>query len=284
MMKTQRSAIDILLTQRGYSMKRYFLLFGSLIFLFSGQIAQAQEDDDPPPTGVWSVGFFTTFVSSISSSMHGELAQYESALSGGTTPAQYPFASRPYTIGFGLQADYRFVKSPLSLYLGGYGVGFNAGFGFRNSPGERFTMSILSTNGGIEYTFGQTYQHWNFYGRLGLVPSVITSSNRSGGGGRNNFFFTDSLRNNTVDSRLGMEIEIGERYHFSRLPIGIEASINYTNVNLFGKSYTTPNYSNGALFATPNNSINDGKNPSDPNDNARVIDYLQMRLGARYYF
>jgi hypothetical protein len=265
-------------------MKRYFLLFGSLIFLFFPGLCLAQEDDESPAKGVWSVGIFTAVLSSASSSMHGDIAQYESSLAAGTTPAQYPYGgNQANSIGFGLQADYRFVKSPYSIYLGGYGLSFRAGNGFRNAPEGRFTMSILSTNGGIEYTFGQTYQHWNFYGRFGLVPSIITSSNRSGKSGNNNFF-SDSLRSNTVDTRLGMEIEIGERYHFSRMPFGIEASINYTNVNLFGKSYTKPNYSNGALFASPNNSINDAKNPNDPNDNARVIDYLSIRIGGRYYF
>jgi hypothetical protein len=267
-----------------FTIKRYFLLFGSLIVLFFPQLCRAQENDEMPEKGIWSAGIFTTFQSSVSSSMHGDIAQYESSLAGSTTPAQYPFGgNKAYSIGFGLQVDYRFVRSPYSLYLGGYGLGFNAGNGFRNAPGERFTMTILSANCGIEYTFGQTYQHWNFYGRFGLVPSIITSSNRLGGG-RNTFFFSDSLRSNTVDSRLGMEIELGERYHFSRMPFGIEASINYTNVNLIGKSYTKPNYSSGALFASPNNSINDGKNPNDPNDNARVIDYFQVRIGGRYYF
>jgi hypothetical protein len=79
-------------------------------------------------------------------------------------------------------------------------------------------------------------------------------------------------------------VEIGERYHFPRLPFGIEASINYTNVNLFGKSYTAPIYTRGAVFSAPNNSINDGKNPNDPNDSSRIIDYLSLRLGARFYF
>jgi hypothetical protein len=257
-------------------MKRYFLLFGSLFFLFLPRPATAQ---DSRPGG-WSIAISTGGQYSLSSSMHGDIAQYEAALSNGTAPAQYPFAAnRAFGLGFGAQLEYRIQGSPLSLYAGGYGMSFNAGSGFRNSTTGRFTMTIFSTTGGLQYTFGQTYQRWNFYGRIGFAPTVIASSNRSGNGNRS---FFDSLRLNTVDSRVGMEIEIGERYHFPRLPIGIEASINYTNANLFGKSYTDP-ATFGALFGA-GDSINDGKNPNDPTDNARTIDFLSIRFGARIYF
>jgi hypothetical protein len=257
-------------------MKRYFLLFGSLFFLFLTNKSAAQE----LRPGGWSVAVMSGFNYSLSSSMHGDIAAYEGALSSGATPARYPFAAnRSFGVGFGAQLSYRFFGSEWSLYGGGYGTSFNAGNGFRNSTSGRFTMTIISTSAGIEYTLGQTYQIWNFYGRVGLAPSLIVSSNRSGNGNR---FFYDSLRMNTVDSRFGMEVEIGERYHFPRLPFGIEASINYTNVNLFGKSYTAPTLS-GALFGVTG-SINDGKNPTNPSDNPRTIDYFQFRLGARFYF
>ena len=255
-------------------MKRYFLLFGSFFFIFLPRYGKGQEVF----SGGWSIAISGGSQFCASAAMHGDIAEYETALSNGTTPGQYPFGGyRAYSIGFGAQVGYRFQESPWSLYAGGYGSSFNAGYGFRNSPGGRFTMTIVSAVAGIEYTSGQLYQRWNFYGRLGLVPSIISSSNRTG---QNRF--SDPLRINSASSRFGMEIEIGERYHFPRLPIGIEATINYTNVNLFGKSYITPNLNQG-LFAAPS-SINDGKNPSDPNDNPRTIDYLSLRIGARFYF
>lgn len=254
-------------------MKRYFWLFGSFFFLFLPVKSKGQE----AMPGGWSIAISSGFHYSVSSSMHGDITQYEATLANGTTSAQYPFgAYRAYGVGFGAQLEYRIQGSPLSFYGGGYGTSFNAGNGFRNSSGGRFTMTIISTVAGIEYTSGQIYQIWNFYGRVGLVPSIIASSNRTS---QNRF--SDSLRLNTADSRLGMEVEIGERYHFPRWPIGIEVSINYTNVNLFGKSYSTP-VSPGAFFST--GSINDGKNPSDANDNTRTIDYLSMRVGVRFYF
>jgi hypothetical protein len=259
-----------------YAIKKYFPLFGSFyLFIFLTSSAFAQDEVEIPH-GQWSVAVYSGGAYSVSSSMHGDIGQYEAALASGTTPAQYPFGTyMAFTVGFGAQFDYRFSKSPWSFFAGSYGSSYNAGHGF---GGGRFTMTILSGEGGIEYTSGQTYQEWNFYGRLGLVPSVIAAQNRASGGNRFSF---DSLRINSIDSRLGMEVEIGERYHFPRTPIGIEASINYTNVNFFGKSYSVPTY--GAFYGR-SGSINDGKNPNDPNDSPRTIDFLSLRLGARFYF
>ena len=264
-----------------YNMKRYFLLFGSLYFIvFLPLAAKGQIEEEDVPHGQWSAVIFGSFQYSISGSMQGNIVQYENALAAGSTPKQYPFGARPFSGGFGVQIERRFEKSAFSYYFGASGSSFNVGYGFRNSPGGRFTMSILSSDLGIEYTLGQTYQTWNFYGRVGIVPSIITGSNRSGAGG--NRFTYDSLRSNSTDSRFGMELEIGERYHFPRLPIGIEASINYTDVNVFGKSYIAP-VSYGALFGGTG-SINDAKNPNNPNDNPRVIDYFSFRFGGRFYF
>ncbi len=259
-------------------MKRYFLLFGSAFLLFFAGLVSAQEK----PTGVWSVAISSGFNYSVSSSMHGDIGQYEEALKSVTTSAQYPFAlNRSFGGGLGANAEYRFAKSPLSLYVGAYGSSFNAGNGFRNSSGGRFTMTILSLAAGIEYTFGQTYQTWNFYGRIGIVPTTINTSNRTGNGNRFSF---DSLRINATEARTGLEIEVGERYHFHRLPFGIEASVNYTNANLIGKSYSAPVYQTGFFGRGQNGSINDGKNPNDTSDNPRTIDYLSLRVGVRFYF
>ncbi|MFI5264621.1 MAG: hypothetical protein ACHQM6_08910 [Candidatus Kapaibacterium sp.] len=257
-------------------MKRYFLLFGSFFFLIFPGLGKAQE----LRPGGWSIAVWSGGQYSLSSSMHGDIGQYEAALAGGKTSVQYPFGSnQAFSMAFGAQVEYRIEQSQISWYASGYGQSFNAGYGFRGSTSGRFTMTILSTAAGIQYTLGQTYQTWNFYGRVGIVPSIISGSNRSGNGNR---FFYDSLRVNSVDSRFGMEVEFGERFRIPRWPIGIEASINYTNVNLFGKSYTAP-VSPGALFGV-SASINDGKNPSDANDAARTIDFLSLRIGARIYF
>jgi len=259
-------------------MKRYFLLFGSVFFLFFPSKSKGQDVEDDPMPGGWSLGVSTGFQYAVSSSMHGEITEYESALAAGATAAQYPFAgNRAYAIGFGAQIEKRIRRSPVSLYVNAYGMSLRAGNGFRNAEGGRYTMTVLSTSGGIEYTFGQLYQSWNFYGRIGIVSSTIGISNR-GSSDR----FSDSLRLSGSDSRIGIEIEVGERYHFPRSAIGIEASINYTNVNLFGKSYTDPANA-GGLFSR-GSFINDGKNPDDANDTPRTIDFLSLRVGARIYF
>jgi hypothetical protein len=263
-------------------MKRYFLLFGSLLLLvfFTRKVAaQTVEGDVPQPR--WSAAYFGSFQYTTSAAMQGQIADYETALAHGKAPAKYPFANQPYAGAVGFTTEHRFEKSPIGIYFSLSVLNFNEGNGFRNSPEPRFSMSIFSTCLGIQYIFGQVYQTWNFYGRLGFVPSSISSTNRSTG--TNRFFTSDSLRNNTLDTRQGLEFEIGERYHFLGTSFGIEASLNYTNVNLFGKSYTKPVLGSGSLFNV-NNSINDGKDPSDPNDNARVIDYFSVRIGARYYF
>lgn len=258
-------------------MKKYFYPFGSLIFLIfwvSGAIGQDE------PHGQWSFAAFGGFDYSVSSSMHGDMAQYQAALENGTTAAQYPFGgNRFYSIGLEGQVAYRYAKSPISIYFGAYGSNFYAGYGgFRFSQTGRFAMSIVTATAGVEYTFGQVYQRWNFFGRFGLNSSAIAGNYRVGNGNR----FTDTMVNST-DTRFGFEAEIGERYNFPRTPFGIEASINYANINLFGKSYTTPVLQQ-PFFRAAAGSINDGKNPNDPSDNARTIDYLSFRLGARIYF
>lgn len=261
-------------------MKKYFCLFGSfflLIFLVSP--ARCQEDI---PHAQWSFAALGGINYSVASSMHGSIEDYRAAMQNGTTAFQYPFGSNhAHSIPVQAQIAYRYAKSPFSLYLTAAGSAFNAGNGFRFSTSGRYTLSVGTGTIGIEYTFGQLYQHWNFFGRFGINSNIINGSYRSGGQNR----FLDTMFNSS-GQRYGCEVEIGERYNISRSPIGIEASLNYTNVNLIGKSYTTPVLSQGGLFGGGRNSgdINDGKNPNDASDNARVIDYLSFRLGARYYF
>ncbi|MDP4237664.1 MAG: hypothetical protein Q8919_14570, partial [Bacteroidota bacterium] len=148
---------------------------------------------------------------------------------------------------------------------------------FRFSQSARFTMSIGTATAGLEYTFGQLYQHWNFFGRFGLNSSIIVGNYRSGGANR----FTDTtLLTNGL--RFGFEAEIGERYNFSRSRFGVEASLNYSNINLIGKTYSVPVLQQG-FSRIAVGSINDGKNPNDSADSPRVIDYLSFRVGARIY-
>src|ERR1043166_5170794 len=152
-------------------MKRYFLLFGSPVLVLFLPIALFAQDET---TGGWSAGFFTSLHYAVSSSMHGSITDYEGSLAKGITPAQYPFdANRALSISFGVQIERRFEKSPLGYYFTTYGVGFRGGSNYRFSSNGSFSMSILSIATGLEYTFGQIYQRWNFYGRAGLVPSVI---------------------------------------------------------------------------------------------------------------
>jgi hypothetical protein len=261
-------------------MKRYFLLFGSLFFLdLLPLAAKGQIEEVNAPHGEWSAALFSGFDYSLSSSMHGSIQNYQTAIRNSTTASQFPFGgTRPFGIGYEVQVAYRYARSPLSLYFTGDGSDYNAGYGFRFSPGGRFTMTIISGTAGLEYTFGQLYQHWNFFGRFGINSNVISSSFRTGGQNR----FSDTTVNG-IGQRFGFELELGERYNFSRLPFGIEASINYTNVNLIGKTYTAPVIGQG-FFSRGSGDINDGKNPNDPNDNSRIIDYLSFRLGVRYYF
>lgn len=261
-------------------MKKYFCLFGSFfLLLFSESRIWAQDDE---PIRKWSVALFSGFDYSPSASMNGSIEDYQSAIRNGTTASAFPFGGyKAYSAGFEFQIAYRYVKSPLSLYFNGYGSTFNAGYGFRFSSNGRYTMNIASGTAGLEYTFGQLYQHWNFFGRFGINSNIITSSFRMGNGDR----FSDTTISG-VGQRFGIELEVGERYNIIRTNFGIEASLNYSNVNLFGKSYTAPVISQGLFFGGRGNSgdINDGKNPSDANDNSRVIDYFSLRLGVRYYF
>lgn len=255
-------------------MKKYFLPFGSFFFvLFWATEAYAQEESH----GQWSFAAYSGLNYALSASMHGEIADYSDAVQNDRTSLEYPLAgASSLGIGFGAQFSYRYTKSSYGLYFGSYGLSYNAGRGGRFSETGRFSMALFSAMAGIEYVSGQSYQHWNFVGRIAAGPTVIATSYRSAGSGFTRF------SDNSSALRLGIEIGIGERYHFSRSPIGIEASITYTNANLIGKSYVAPN-AVGALFAQ-NTTINDGKNPDDANDSARTIDFLTLRIGGRIYF
>ena len=262
-------------------MKRYFWLFGSfflLIFLDSPAFAQ-----DEIPHGSWSVAAFGGINYSVASSMHGSIEDYTSAIGNGTTASRYPFGSNhAHSLPLLVQLSYRYAKSPFGLFIGASGSAFNAGSRYRFSEGGRYTLTIGSADAGVEYTFGQLYQHWNFFGRFGIISSVINTFFRE----RQGTFSYDDFTVSGTGSRFGLEIEIGERYNIIRSTFGIEASLNYTNINMIGKSYTKPVIDQGFYFGGGGNSgdINDGKNPDDANDNARVIDYLSLRVGARYYF
>src|SRR5438067_1109113 len=110
-------------------MKRYFLLFGSLILLFFQGRAYAQDvEEDVYPKSTWSASFSNSYHYTLARSMHGDFAHYSSAIINKQTPDSYPLGGNDaYSSGFGMQFARRPASSPFGYYLGMFGVGFQTG-------------------------------------------------------------------------------------------------------------------------------------------------------------
>ncbi|TAL67029.1 MAG: hypothetical protein EPN82_15770 [Bacteroidetes bacterium] len=225
--------------------------------------------------GQWSLMFngnyFTNF--GISEAMRGKGEEFYNDLSVDYNNSKFPFGeSGTKSFNFGGQLSYRFSESNFSPYLS-----LNLFFFYLNSDASYLSipahasMTLFVWSLGCEYTLGLPSDLLNFIGRLGINTSTVA-------GHIDYFMETDVI----PTQRLGFETEIGSRLNIPGTPLAVELLTNYSNINLIGKSYTKP--ATLPRLYLPERELNDGKNPDDPNDKDRTIDFLSIRLGLRIWF
>ena len=241
-----------------------FLLYGTP--LYSGEI----------PFYRWSLGAIAEVPLSISGDMRGDPEQFWDELYNNDNHSAYPLKSDAGMpgLGLGVQLSYRFRRIPFSVYIGGHLTSVSAYHGYdAENPGNfsdfHAQMSIISVSvGGEALLLGRYTDHWNTFGRLGVALNMIGA-------------VVSYEYGNTVipfEPRFGMDAELGERVTFNLFgPQSVEISVLYRNANLLGKSFTQPTTMAGRT-------LNDGRNPDDPNDSHRTIAFFSLRLGLRASF
>ncbi|OGU12105.1 MAG: hypothetical protein A2X61_09835 [Ignavibacteria bacterium GWB2_35_12] len=246
----------------------------ALIFSFS-VILTIQIFAQTKLPGQWSLMFngnyFTNF--GISEAMRGTGEEFYNDLSKDYNNSKFPFGeSGTQSFNFGGQLSYRFPESNFSPYLS-----LNLFFFFLNSDASYLSTSAFASitlfvwSLGCEYTLGLPADLLNIFGRLGINTSTIAG---------NVHYFTET--DVIPTQRLGFETEIGGRLNIPETPLAVELITNYSNINLIGKSYTKP-ASQPRLYL-PERELNDGKNPDNPNDKDRTIDFLSIKLGLKLWF
>lgn len=206
-----------------------------------------------------------------SEAMNGSKDEFLSDVSVDYNNRKYPFgdeATKSGNIGFML--SYRLVDNPLS-----FNFGVNNYYFYLQSDGffseNKALMNIMSFTPGIEYTYGETSQLWNVFGRLGLNFNIIW--------GKTEYFIITEV---IPTFRLGGELELGGRLNIPSTPLAIELSAAYVNANLIGKSYTR--FSERPPQELDKRELNDGKNPDNPDDVNRNIGFITLKAGIRLWF
>lgn len=186
---------------------------------------------------------------------------------------RYPFADRnAFSSYIGAQLAYRFPESDWSVYSDVSMTLFYTWdyIGFLNHVDAG--MPIFSFTPGVEYTVGDPLELWNFFARAGISSNLI-------------FGWVDYVGNEVYVNpgiRFGLDLAAGGRLNIPHTPLALETSINYSNINIIGKNFVMPD-------VQPNDEIierhlNDAKNPNDPRDDDKTIDYLGFRIGLRLWF
>ena len=138
------------------------------------------------------------------------------------------------------------------------------------------SLSIISAGVGIEYTFLPTPI---------IKPYIAASAAMnfiSGKSSYENNIIPESNLNST--SRLGLDLGVGTLIEIPALPFSLDVSAKYRLANVSGIKFDGSNGLNGfgGIPQTTSYNLNDEKNPNDPNDHARSINYLTITLGLNF--
>ncbi len=139
------------------------------------------------------------------------------------------------------------------------------------------SLSIFSVGAGVEYTLLPTP----------IIKPYISASavmNFIGGSGKyENNVIPESKLNST--SRLGLDLGIGTLIVIPVLPFSLDVEAKYRFANAAGKNFDSMGFSYngfGGIPQTPTYNLNDAKNPNDPNDHDRSINYFTITLGINF--
>jgi hypothetical protein len=169
-----------------------------------------------------------------------------------------------------VQLAHRYPASPWSALAA---VNFTSFFTDIFS-GSYARMYLWTATVGTEYALGDFADSWNAFGRAGINASLIDGRLHY-----NSLFFGvfDTFTNTAL--RFGFEGEIGGRYNLQSFPLTLETSVGYTNANLIGKSFEQP--ATRPPYTIDSTDLNDGANPNNPDQGAKTIDFVSLRLGIR---
>ncbi len=234
----------------------------------------AQGSDSTVQGRSWSICATGLYNFPASSSMRGTNEEFRADVMRDYNNRKYPFASPTYAFGWSGKILYALPSSGhTDLFLGFSGNFINSE---QDNNHDQAFMAVWGVNLGVEYSLLPRWNTWNVFGRASISTQFIH-------GFTDYDFGLGVFRTNVPTAgRLGAEAELGGRFVIPSTPVALELSGGYLNANLLGKSYTKPP-------AVPNDDLyerqlNDGKNPDNPDDNSRTIDFLSIRLGARIWF
>lgn len=242
------------------------LLWPALLF------AQAQS----ATPNQWTMTIFGGTAWPVSASMHGTIDEMVQQTILNVPQSTFPFGeTQPkqektlYHIG--ISTTYRLPESPWGFYSSGSISSLGVwGQSSVTSSTIAYQLSITSFAFGSEYTVGAVSEALNGFWRLGLTVSLV-----SGYDAFNNIYeFGPALRG-------GLQTLVGLRYKFQELPVGVEISAGYTNVNLLGKSEgDRPTYQDRltGANATRTPAFNDGQNSSGTG--IRTLDFITGSAGV----
>jgi hypothetical protein len=242
----------------------------SLVFPASLFVESAHAQSDRTDRSTFAVLLEGGYSSGVSSTMRGTNNEFASDIEKDYNNSKYPFGD-PNAFGAqaGLIVRYRFSGSNLGLYSALHLTGFLTN---GSSPGP-FSGDTADLSAGT-FSLGGTYtydlsQSFDILGRLGLNASLI--------GGLVDYSSSQTLISRTT--RLGYELGAALDWKPGKIFI-FSLGVGYTNLNLIGKSYTTPSQV-GMIFGR---ALNDGANPNNPSDSPRTIDFLTFSLSGGIRF
>jgi hypothetical protein len=82
-----------------------------------------------------------------------------------------------------------------------------------------------------------------------------------------------------------LDLGVGILIEIPLLPFSLDVEAKYCLANLTGKEFNNMGYSYngfGGISQTPTHNLNDAKNPNDPNDHERSINYFTITLGLTF--
>jgi hypothetical protein len=208
----------------------------------------------------------------LSYAMRGNADEFMADLEDDYLNERYPFGDPDsFNSHIGGQLAYKFPESDWTVFgnvsMTNFYVWDDLFFG--NSDAYLFIFSMAP---GVEYTIGEPMELWNFFARAALGFNTLFGMVE---------YYNYETRVKPA-FRIGIETSAGGRLNIPYTPLALETSLNYTNANLFGKDFEYPEVQpSEELYRR---ALNDGRNPADPDDENRVIDYIGFRVGLRLWF
>ena len=247
----------------------------SVLLLFPAfTIANAQTGVPPtPPMHPWTVAIEGAYASGVSASMRGTNSEFQSDLEKDYNNSHYPFGDpNAFGVGFGIQADYRFLPNDFGIYAAVRSAGFLT---TETLIEDTAFMDVNTLAVGASYTYDLS-NAFDLGAEAGINGSLI-----GGHIAYNTFFYRGTTSITTPNTRFGFELGLRADWNPWAFLL-VRAFVKYSDMNVIGKSYTPPPTSPPNPLLT--RALNDGANPNNPNDKPRTIDYVLSGLAIGVQF